>query len=1133
MKPAKTWSVKGIDDMARNAAKRAAQERGMTLGQWLNETILQQAQASAHQGGAPAGGDDISRKLDDLAEQLHALVRREQATALAPAAPHGGEAEALAGVIARIERNEAAVAETLEMVNSRLDDLAERIGEAMAGKEDEGAPRAAEIEAALNNVVTHVETSEARTAETLENMNRRLEAVARQAAEAARLAAEKGREDHASALRELEARLEQMNHRLGEMQEQTEARTRAYVDAHMDKLVERVEAVHMASQALPAKVESLVGEVTGTRLAEAEERINLMVGQLRGKLEEMASGALDVERISSRVEEVGRKLEEVAARAASAQDLETMRTAIEQLSSAMENKAERSEVQALDERIAALAEELRAEREKSDATPQIAALEGKVLELERKLAEAASSGAAGEALSAMEGAIGGMEKRLERAERQVAQLPALEKAIAALSTRLENGAGGTSDEAEVQALREGLQAVREAAAASDAQTRETLTSVHETLSGIVSRLEALERAPASAAMEQAEQNAPASPQAAMAAAAMAGMAEPQAQGNAGGAEPQENAPAGAEAPAADLAAAVAQAARQAEEAAALAEPQAQDAPPLPEDDDADDFIAAARRAALAAAGEEGKEASTGLLARLRGRGGKEAGQAEATPGPEAGALAGKSKVAGFIRPGMGRRSKASEEPKAQKDGEKGRFSLSFLNRERKPAKDKPAKGPETAEAKGDDQAKRRRLMLMGVLLMAAVSAFIVKNRQVPAPQPAPAAVSAPAPAAEQAKPAGQDATGQAPAAIMPQKAAEPARPEQHSQLSPADEAAHLAQGPAAQATAQSDPITTASLGKAREAAPLAAASAGPRKMPSIDPRIGTPALRMAAEAGDARAQFVIASHYLQGRGVPRDYAKAAQWYARAAAQGLAVAQYRLGTLYERGRGLPRSTALARTWYEKAARAGNVKAMHNLAVILADNSHGKADMPAAARWFTQAAERGLRDSQYNLAVLHQRGLGVKQDLARAYKWYGIAARLGDADAAQRKEALKPYLKAGEAARVEREVAAWTPKKPLRSANFVLIDKPEWRKAKVAAKPTAETATAAATEETKLPTGAERIRRIQKLLSRLGYDAGPVDGKMGNRTANAIRLFQLQNGLPVNGQPTAQVLQRLESRTSHSA
>ena len=43
MKPGVPWSVKGIEAEAREAAKFAARRSGMTLGEWLNSVILDQA----------------------------------------------------------------------------------------------------------------------------------------------------------------------------------------------------------------------------------------------------------------------------------------------------------------------------------------------------------------------------------------------------------------------------------------------------------------------------------------------------------------------------------------------------------------------------------------------------------------------------------------------------------------------------------------------------------------------------------------------------------------------------------------------------------------------------------------------------------------------------------------------------------------------------------------------------------------------------------------------------------------------------------------------------------------------------------------------------------------------------------
>jgi hypothetical protein len=46
--------------------------------------------------------------------------------------------------------------------------------------------------------------------------------------------------------------------------------------------------------------------------------------------------------------------------------------------------------------------------------------------------------------------------------------------------------------------------------------------------------------------------------------------------------------------------------------------------------------------------------------------------------------------------------------------------------------------------------------------------------------------------------------------------------------------------------------------------------------------------------------------------------------------------------------------------------------------------------------------------------------------------------------------------------------------------------------------------------------------QASLANLGYDPGPVDGVMGQRTAEAISQYQYTNRLPVTGQPSPQLL-----------
>jgi len=59
----------------------------------------------------------------------------------------------------------------------------------------------------------------------------------------------------------------------------------------------------------------------------------------------------------------------------------------------------------------------------------------------------------------------------------------------------------------------------------------------------------------------------------------------------------------------------------------------------------------------------------------------------------------------------------------------------------------------------------------------------------------------------------------------------------------------------------------------------------------------------------------------------------------------------------------------------------------------------------------------------------------------------------------------------------------------------------------------------------PAATRRVREIQTLLSRKGYDPGPIDGAFGPRTAAAIRAFEADHGMPQRGQPSAALLSRL--------
>lgn len=299
---------------------------------------------------------------------------------------------------------------------------------------------------------------------------------------------------------------------------------------------------------------------------------------------------------------------------------------------------------------------------------------------------------------------------------------------------------------------------------------------------------------------------------------------------------------------------------------------------------------------------------------------------------------------------------------------------------------------------------------------------------------------------------------------------------------------------------------------------LAPAEAAPSPSPTMGlppETVGPLVLREAASGGDPAAQFEVAVRLTEARGAEQDLAEAARWYTMAAEAGLPLAQYRLGSLYEKGQGVARDPARAVDWYTRAAEAGNAKAMHNLAVLTASGYGPQPDYETAARWFEKAAAFGVRDSQYNLAILYAKGLGVPRDLAASYKWFAVAAAGGDADAAKKRDDVAQVLDQDALARARLAVETWSPSEPDAAANEPPAGEPSWY---VTPERTAAS----------LAGSGDPVADVQAMLTRLGYDAGPADGKMGERTRLAVEAFQRSSGLPVTGDVDESLLKALAER-----
>jgi localization factor PodJL len=319
---------------------------------------------------------------------------------------------------------------------------------------------------------------------------------------------------------------------------------------------------------------------------------------------------------------------------------------------------------------------------------------------------------------------------------------------------------------------------------------------------------------------------------------------------------------------------------------------------------------------------------------------------------------------------------------------------------------------------------------------------------------------------------------------------------------------------------------------AEQAAPASPAEpVGPAAVtaPPSNPRAAAEWYLARATGGDPAAQYEMALRYAKGRGVTKDYARAASWFREAAINGVAAAQYDLGILYDKGLGVARDPIEAMIWYQSAADQNEPVAQWRLGTIyLAGDPPETGGVPRnpaeATRWLRRAAEQGVAEAQALLAARYESGDGVAPSKGRAYGWYSLAADAGLDEAQSARKRLAESFPPRELEEAERDAAALAAQV---TAHMTVAARQDAAGLLLTALPAA--AATASGGETAAPAALSRgvIGEIQHLLAADGYDTGPADGFTGDQTVQAIKRYQQDVGLPVDGIPGLALLNRLRA------
>lgn len=143
--------------------------------------------------------------------------------------------------------------------------------------------------------------------------------------------------------------------------------------------------------------------------------------------------------------------------------------------------------------------------------------------------------------------------------------------------------------------------------------------------------------------------------------------------------------------------------------------------------------------------------------------------------------------------------------------------------------------------------------------------------------------------------------------------------------------------------------------------------------------------------GDIHAGMTYTSKYM-------DFAKALEWYSKAAKQGDNTAQKNLALLHLYGQGTEQNYDKAAYYLKQSADQGDKESLLTLTMLimydrgLSINTYGSKNQ--SLKVINTLANQDYVEAQVELARLHLFGIGVLQDYKKAAEWFQKAANQSD-------------------------------------------------------------------------------------------------------------------------------------------
>lgn len=157
-----------------------------------------------------------------------------------------------------------------------------------------------------------------------------------------------------------------------------------------------------------------------------------------------------------------------------------------------------------------------------------------------------------------------------------------------------------------------------------------------------------------------------------------------------------------------------------------------------------------------------------------------------------------------------------------------------------------------------------------------------------------------------------------------------------------------------------------------------------------------------AEQNYAEGQCGLASCYLQGKGIERNFSEAVKWYRKAAEQDNNTAKLALFELYALGKGAEKSMTDAVSWlnrykWEDSKISSKGEELYSIGYKFYYGLDVVRSYDEAAMWWRMAADENNHDAEFMLGVCYEKGLGVEQSYQGAFDLFLKAAKQGNAKA----------------------------------------------------------------------------------------------------------------------------------------